>query len=99
MSQLEKIASATSEAMALGSWPTALSARVSNPADAWTPTIVIVPDDSAEAPAPICRPDTGIACVALRSTEEGAGRVLRCVPDKIIGAPLGLRLEEIGKGP
>ncbi|HEY9557500.1 MAG TPA: hypothetical protein VIR58_12245 [Acidimicrobiales bacterium] len=93
MSQLEKIASATSEAMALGSWPTALSARVSNPADAWTPTIVIVPDDSAEALAPICRPDTGIACVALRSTEEGAGRVLRCVSDKIIVEPLGLRLQ------
>jgi hypothetical protein len=93
MPQLEKIASATSEAMALGSWPTALSARVSNPADAWTPTIVVVPDDSTEALAPICRPDTGIACVALRSTEEGAGRVLRCVSDEVIVEPLGLRLQ------
>ncbi len=94
MPQLEKIASATSEAMALGSWPTALSARVSNPADAWTPTIVVVPDDdSAEALAPICRPDTGIACVALRSTEPGAGRVFRCVSDEVIIEPLGLRLQ------
>lgn len=93
MPQLEKIASATSEAMALGSWPTALSARVSNPADAWTPTVVVVPDDSAEALAPICRPDTGIACVALRSTEAGAGRVLRCVSDEVIVEPLGLRLQ------
>jgi hypothetical protein len=94
MPQLEKIASATSEAMALGSWRTALSARVSNPADAWTPTIVVVPDDdSAEVLAPICRPDTGIAYVALRSTEEGAGRVLRCVSDEVIVEPLGLRLQ------
>src|SRR3546814_19786593 len=71
MSQLEKIASATSEAMALGSWPTALSARVSNPADPWTPTISIVPDDSAEALAPICQPDTGTAFVPPPPPQEG----------------------------
>lgn len=93
MPQLEKIASATSEAMALGSWPTALSARISNPADAWTPTIVVVPDDSASALAHVCSPDSGIACVALRSTEAGAGRVLRCVSDEVIIEPLGLRLQ------
>lgn len=99
--RLEKQAKATAESLVNGGWSTTLAARVANPADLWTPTVVFVSDARCELTSllRVAEPGSGIACVAVRVDPAAFDRVLRCAGDQVVIEPLGLRLSTSALSP
>lgn len=96
LARVERAVADTTRGLAQAGAVTTLTCRVRNPADPWTPLVVLVPDlvDDADLERLLdALQQNGGACVfAAARNASGADRVLRVDLEEVILLPVGLRL-------